>query len=69
MKLRWLIRRDAVSREEVVEFAHAQGLPLMTAKKVLTRERVPVLQASENGTDWIDIPYVVLPHDQENQSG
>lgn len=67
MELRWLIRRNTVTDQQVRDYAERMSITWEYAKKVLQREEARVLQYNERGCfeqpDWKDVPTVVLPHE------
>lgn len=65
--VRWLIRRNEVTAEEVSEYASENNLPLMTAKRILVNESVPVLQYRNVAGRWIDVPTCVISHKDKEE--
>ena len=65
--VRWLIRRNEVTAEEVREYAAANDLPLMTAKRILINESLPVLQYRNVAGRWLDVPTCVISDKEKEE--
>jgi hypothetical protein len=60
VELRWLIRKNKVTAEQVVELAASLPCTMAAAKKQLVNEFGPVLQFKyESIGAWHDVPVVV----------
>jgi hypothetical protein len=59
--LRWLMKKNEATAEEVRAYADREGLGLMQAKVRLENRTQPILQQNIGGT-WVDVPFVVVPH-------
>lgn len=63
-KLRWLVRRNEVTAEEVRTYRDAQGITLAEAKAALVNEKPRVLQQwseFEGNGEWVNVEVVTLP--------
>lgn len=63
-KLRWLVRRNEVTAEEVRTYRDAQGISLAEAKAALVNEKPRVLQQwseFEGNGEWVNVEVVTLP--------
>lgn len=59
MKLRWVVERRTITAEQVRAYSEKYDVPMMQAKKELTKESKPVLQYYDNGT-WQNVPIEVI---------
>ena len=70
-KMRWLVKRNKVTAEQIKQYATEHNLRMMEAKKILVNEIQPVLQywddggslAVMGGGEWRDVPYIVEEHE------
>jgi hypothetical protein len=63
MNLRWLVRQNPVTMQELDDYVTTHCVARMDAKAILQRREKPVLQYFCGG-EWIDVPTEVLPHEQ-----
>lgn len=62
MILRWLIYSNPVTAVDVADYRDMHGVSMSEAKARLQMRTAPVLQYSENGVDFYDVPTVVRRH-------
>ena len=70
-KMRWLVKRNKVTAEQVKKYAEENDVSMLAAKMLLAKETTPVLQywddggslAVMGGGEWKDVPYIVEEHE------
>ena len=70
-KMRWFVKKNKVTTEQVIKYAEENDVSMMAAKMLLTKETTPVLQywddggslAVMGGGEWKDVPYIVEEHE------
>ena len=70
-KMRWLVKRNKVTAEQVKKYAEENDVSMLAAKMLLAKETTPVLQywddggslAVMGGGEWRDVPYIVEEHE------
>lgn len=69
-KLRWIVKKNKVTAEQVRKYAEENDVSMMAAKMLLAKETAPVLQYWDDGGsfavmtgEWKDVPYIVEEHE------
>jgi hypothetical protein len=62
--LRWYNKRNAVSSQQIIDFAASKGIGRAQAKHELEQRTQPVLQCLDVQLNaWVDVPFVTLVTD------
>ncbi len=56
IELRWLVRRNQVTAEQVRAYRDTHCVSIMDAKKILCNENAPILQWREGARAWEEVP-------------